>query len=85
MSISGPRHPDGASHGSGCTHSAALAAHLALGFSPLEAAHRAREIASAAVAAGLRGIGAGVGPVDALDVRARAQRPAAATRGSGAA
>src|SRR4051794_12134141 len=26
--IPGPRHPDGASHGSGCTHSSALAAHL---------------------------------------------------------
>ena len=28
--IEGPRYPDGASHGSGCTHSSALAAHLAL-------------------------------------------------------
>src|SRR4051794_1732362 len=27
----GERHPDGAAHGSGCTHSSALAAHLALG------------------------------------------------------
>ncbi|MGH2922647.1 MAG: bifunctional hydroxymethylpyrimidine kinase/phosphomethylpyrimidine kinase, partial [Solirubrobacterales bacterium] len=29
--IGGPRHPDGASHGSGCTHSSVLAAQLALG------------------------------------------------------
>ena len=47
--LPGERHPDGAAHGSGCTHSSALAAHLALGFTPLEAARAAREIASAAV------------------------------------
>ena len=41
--LTGPRHPDGAAHGSGCTHSSALAAHLALGHSPLEAARRARD------------------------------------------
>jgi hydroxymethylpyrimidine/phosphomethylpyrimidine kinase len=62
--IRGERHPDGASHGSGCTHSSALAAFLALGETPLEAARKAREVASAAVAAGLREIGAGHGPVD---------------------
>ena len=69
--IDGPRHPDGASHGSGCTHSSALAAHLALGFEPLEAARAARLIAAEAVAAGLRELGAGAGPVDVLGVRAR--------------
>jgi len=69
--IKGARHPDGASHGSGCTHSSALAAHLARGASPLEAARAARDVASAAVAAGLRGIGIGAGPVDALDVAGR--------------
>ncbi|HSN30850.1 MAG TPA: neuraminidase-like domain-containing protein, partial [Kofleriaceae bacterium] len=36
--IPGERHPDGAAHGSGCTHSSALAAHLAHGFTPHEAA-----------------------------------------------
>ena len=40
--IEGPRHPGGASHGSGCTHSSALAARLALGDTPLEAARSAR-------------------------------------------
>src|SRR4051794_34640850 len=39
--IASERHPDGAAHGSGCTHSSALAAHLALGYSPLEAARAA--------------------------------------------
>ena len=64
VAIEGERHPDGASHGSGCTHSSALAAHLALGETPLEAARAARRIASEAVAAGLRGLGEGPGPVD---------------------
>jgi hydroxymethylpyrimidine/phosphomethylpyrimidine kinase len=70
--IEGPRHPDGASHGSGCTHSSALAAHLAHGFEPLAAARAAREIAAEAVANGLRELGGGTGPVDALGVRKRA-------------
>ena len=70
--LSGTRHPDGAAHGSGCTHSSALAAHLALGHSPLEAARAARAIASDAVRDGLREIGAGAGPVDVLGVRGRA-------------
>src|SRR4051812_8371474 len=39
--IPGERHADGAAHGSGCTHSSALAAHLALGATPLEAARAA--------------------------------------------
>ena len=66
VEIPGERHPDGASHGSGCTHSSALAAYLARGEEPLEAARKAREIASAAVGAGLREIGHGPGPVNAL-------------------
>jgi hydroxymethylpyrimidine/phosphomethylpyrimidine kinase len=67
--LTGPRHPDGAAHGSGCTHSSALAAHLALGFTPLEAATRARDIASAAVENGLRELGHGAGPVDVFGLR----------------
>jgi hydroxymethylpyrimidine/phosphomethylpyrimidine kinase len=70
--IEGERHPGGASHGSGCTHSSALAARLALGDAPLEAARAAREIASEAVANGLREIGTGAGPVDALGSLKRA-------------
>jgi hydroxymethylpyrimidine/phosphomethylpyrimidine kinase len=66
--IAGPRHPDGAAHGSGCTHSSALAARLALGDSPLEAAREARRIAGDAVANGLRGLGQGAGPVDVLGI-----------------
>jgi hydroxymethylpyrimidine/phosphomethylpyrimidine kinase len=62
--IEGERHPDGAAHGSGCTHSSALAAFLSRGEEPLQAARRARVLASEAVADGLRGIGAGAGPVD---------------------
>ena len=62
--IPGERHPDGAAHGSGCTHSATLAVQLALGASPLEAARRAKEVAAAAVRDGLRGLGGGAGPVD---------------------
>ena len=69
--IPGPRHPDGAAHGSGCTHSSALAAHLALGCTALEAARAARDIASEAVRHGLRDIGQGPGPVDVLDVASR--------------
>jgi hydroxymethylpyrimidine/phosphomethylpyrimidine kinase len=64
VEIAGERHPDGAAHGSGCTHSSSLAAFLALGRSPLAAAEGAREITSAAVRDGLRDIGGGAGPVD---------------------
>jgi hydroxymethylpyrimidine/phosphomethylpyrimidine kinase len=70
--IPGERHGDGAAHGSGCTHSSALAAHLALGCEPLQAARAAREVAGAAVRDGLRGIGAGAGPVDVFELTARA-------------
>jgi hydroxymethylpyrimidine/phosphomethylpyrimidine kinase len=71
VEIPGERHPDGAAHGSGCTHSSALAAFLARGETALEAARRARAAASAAVGAGLREIGSGPGPVDALGIRER--------------
>src|SRR3954454_16560223 len=66
VEIPGPRHADGAAHGSGCTHSSTLAAWLARGATPLEAAQRAKEAASAAVRDGLRDIGEGPGPVNVL-------------------
>ena len=68
--IAGPRHPDGAAHGSGCTHSSTLAAHLALGASLADAARAARRVAGDAVRDGLRDLGAGPGPVDALGLGA---------------
>jgi hydroxymethylpyrimidine/phosphomethylpyrimidine kinase len=66
VEIPGERHPDGAAHGAGCTHSSALASYLARGVEPLEAARRAKAIASEAVSNGLRELGSGAGPVDAL-------------------
>ncbi len=72
IAIPGERHPDGAAHGSGCTHAATLAAQLALGHTPLDAARIARQVAGDAVRDGLRGIGAGPGPVDVLGLLARA-------------
>jgi hydroxymethylpyrimidine/phosphomethylpyrimidine kinase len=74
--IAGERHPDGAAHGSGCTHSSALAAHLALGYAPLDAARAARRIAGEAVRDGIRSLGAGPGPVDVFGLTRRA-RPGA--------
>jgi hydroxymethylpyrimidine/phosphomethylpyrimidine kinase len=71
--LPGPRHPDGATHGSGCTHSSVLAARLAHGDEPLEAARTVRELASRAVAQGLREIGAGAGPVDILGIASKAE------------
>jgi hydroxymethylpyrimidine/phosphomethylpyrimidine kinase len=68
--IPGERHPDGAAHGSGCTHSSALAAGLAHGLDSLEAARRAKQIASTAVRDGLRDLGAGAGPVDVFGLAA---------------
>ena len=64
--IPGERYPDGAAHGSGCTHSATLAARLALGDDLLSAATGAKRAASEAVRDGLRGIGRGAGPVNVL-------------------
>jgi len=75
LAIPGPVHRSGAAHGSGCTHSATLAGLLALGFPLREAAVEARARAGAAVAAGLRDVGAGAGPVDVLEIGARRPEP----------
>ena len=78
VEIPGPRYDSGAAHGSGCTHSSALAAHLALGLDPLEAARRAKEIASTAVRDGLESVGAGPGPVDVFGLTGKPGRPGSA-------
>ena len=64
------RHDFGATHGSGCTHSATLCAGLARGLSLREAAENAALVASEAVAHGLAELGAGEGPVDVLNLTA---------------
>jgi len=76
VEIPGERHPGKAAHGSGCTHSAAIAAFLARGAEPLQAAAAARQLASLAVGAGLDGLGKGHGPVDVFDLAARARADA---------
>jgi hydroxymethylpyrimidine kinase/phosphomethylpyrimidine kinase len=68
--ISVERHESDATHGAGCTHSASLTALLARGESLENAARGAARIASAAVHAGLTGIGGGSGPVDVLNLEA---------------
>ncbi len=68
VEIPGERYADGAAHGSGCTHSSVLAARLAWGDSPLQAARTAKRRASEAVRDGLVEVGSGAGPVDVLGV-----------------
>ena len=76
VEIPGERHSNDAAHGSGCTHSSSLAAFLARGAEPLQAATAARRLASLAVGAGLTEIGQGHGPVDVFDLTARARADA---------
>jgi len=86
VELPGRRHPGGAAHGSGCTHSSVLAARLARGEDPLEAARVAKECASAAVAGGLMEIGAGAGPVDILGIASKPHQtvPSASSSAVGA-
>jgi hydroxymethylpyrimidine/phosphomethylpyrimidine kinase len=74
VEIAGERYPDGAAHGSGCTHSATLAARLALGDDLPAAAREAKRVASEAVRDGLRDIGRGAGPVDVLGIGTHGRR-----------
>jgi hydroxymethylpyrimidine/phosphomethylpyrimidine kinase len=60
------RHDVVATHGAGCTHSAALAAGLAAGLALPDAARQAALVAGDAVAHGLSGLGGGEGPVHVL-------------------
>jgi hydroxymethylpyrimidine/phosphomethylpyrimidine kinase len=64
------RYGDEATHGAGCTHSAALTAFLARGEPLEEAARGAARVASEAVRSGLEEIGSGSGPVDVFGLEA---------------
>ena len=66
LAIAVTRHPVAATHGAGCTHSAALAAGLAAGLTLPDAARHAAVVAGDAVAHGLARLGGGDGPVHAL-------------------
>jgi hydroxymethylpyrimidine/phosphomethylpyrimidine kinase len=66
LRIQVPRYAVAATHGAGCTHSAALAAGLAAGLSLPDAARQAAAVAGDAVAHGLASIGGGDGPVHVL-------------------
>ncbi|MFN2568248.1 MAG: bifunctional hydroxymethylpyrimidine kinase/phosphomethylpyrimidine kinase [Candidatus Dormibacteria bacterium] len=69
VSIRVEQQEPGASHGSGCTHSAAMTALLAHGESLLDAARGAAAMTAAAIGRGLTEIGAGDGPLDILGIR----------------
>jgi hydroxymethylpyrimidine/phosphomethylpyrimidine kinase len=69
-----------ATHGAGCTHSAALTAFLARGELLEDAARAAAEVASDAVRHGLADVGAGSGPVDVFHLDALEARGIRAPR-----
>jgi hydroxymethylpyrimidine/phosphomethylpyrimidine kinase len=64
------RYGDEATHGAGCTHSAALTAFLARGENLEDAARGAAHVASEAVRSGLAALGSGSGPVDVFGLEA---------------
>lgn len=63
--LSSPRYPSQNTHGTGCTLSAALAAYLAKGMTPLEAARCAKNFITEAIRYS-QPIGKGTGPVNHL-------------------
>ena len=76
LSIPVARHGIAATHGAGCTHSAAIAAGLGARLPLAEAARKAAVIAGDAVEHGLPGLGAGEGPVHVLhEYRPATRRP----------
>jgi hydroxymethylpyrimidine/phosphomethylpyrimidine kinase len=83
VELPGPRHPGGAAHGSGCTHSSVLAARLAHGDDLLKAARAAKDLASQAVAQGLSEIGSGAGPVDVLGITSKPHKTVTSTVSGG--
>jgi hydroxymethylpyrimidine/phosphomethylpyrimidine kinase len=66
LAIPVARHDVAATHGAGCTHSAAIAAGLGAGLPLAEAARQAAVIAGQAVEHGLFWLGGGEGPVHVL-------------------
>ena len=74
------RHGVAATHGAGCTHSAALAAGLGAGLPLAEAARQAAVIAGEAVEHGLPWLGGGEGPVHVLHEYSAMTVPAAMGR-----
>ncbi|HUY45199.1 MAG TPA: bifunctional hydroxymethylpyrimidine kinase/phosphomethylpyrimidine kinase [Streptosporangiaceae bacterium] len=84
LAIPVARYPVAATHGAGCTHSAALAAGLAAGLPLADAARQAASVAGQAVAHGLAGLGGGDGPVHVLhDVPPFPAHPATLTSSTG--
>jgi hydroxymethylpyrimidine/phosphomethylpyrimidine kinase len=77
------RHRVAATHGAGCTHSAALAAGLAAGLTLAAAARYAAEVAGEAVAHGLAMLGEGDGPVHVLSGSVFSSKVSAETMSSG--
>ena len=69
MNIAVPVTQARATHGSGCTHSATLCAHLARGADLKTAARAAAAATASAITLGLDDVGNGDGPVDVIGLR----------------